>query len=175
MKVAAGDKVGSVEGDQEFVRMQEGFLWERALEFVCGGMGLDEAMDTAFKRYMVKTREHVTKQVSVQRDGVWMTPDAFDPVAGALESYKVTRRTLKNARTQEDFETNYWAWLVQEKSYCLAVGVDTVRWIVLWQAGDYSRGVGQGPQMLESTGVFTPEELVDNWRVVLVQAEALRA
>ena len=174
MKVAAGDKVGSVEGDQEFVRMQEGFLWERALEFVASGMSLDEAMDTSFKRYMIRTREHVTKQISVQKDGVWMTPDGFDPVAGALESYKVTRRTLRNARTEDDFVANYWAWLVQEKSYCYAVGVDTVHWIVLWQAGDYSRGVGQGPQMLESTAVFTPEELVSNWATVLQHAEALR-
>jgi hypothetical protein len=54
------------------------------------------------------------------------------------------------------------------------VGVDTVRWIVLWQAGDYSRGVGQGPQMLESTGVFTADELMENWRVVMKHAEALK-
>lgn len=174
MKVGVGENVGNVEGDQDNVRIQEGFLWESALEYVSSGMSLDEALDVAFKRYMVKCREHVTKQISVERDGIWMTPDAFNPVAGELESYKVTRRTLKNAKTQEDFEAHFWPWLVQEKSYCLAMGCDTVRWIVLWQAGDYSKGPGSGPQMLQCVATFTPEELVENWRVVLAQAEALR-
>jgi hypothetical protein len=174
MKVAMGEKVTGVEGDQEFVRMQEGFLWERALEFAAAGMPLDEALEVAFKRYMVSVRGSVTKQIAVERDGIHMTPDGFNPVTGELESYKVTRRTLRNARLQEDFETNFWPWCVQEKSYCLAVGVDTVRWIVLWAAGDYSKGPGSGPQMLTSVATFTAEELMENWRVVLKHAEALR-
>lgn len=174
MKVAAGENVGSVDGDQEGVRMQEGFLWESALEYVAAGMKLDEALEVAFKRYMAAIRSDITKQIKVEKDGIHMTPDAFDPVRGELESYKVTRRSLRKARTQEDFEQYFWPWLVQEKSYCYAVGVDTVRWVVLWQAGDYSKGVGSGPQMLECTAVFTPEELAENWRVVLNHAAAMR-
>lgn len=174
MKVAAGDKVDGVEGDQENVRMAEGFLWESALEYVAAGMGLDEALEVAFKRYMVAIRANVTKQVSVQRDGIWMTPDALDPERGLIESYKMTRRSLRNARTQADFEANHWIWCVQEQAYALACGVDTCRWIVLWQAGDYSRGVGSGPQMLECTATWTAEELVSNWQTVLMHAEGLR-
>jgi hypothetical protein len=174
MKIAMGEKVTGVEGDQEGVRIQEGFLFERALEYVASGMSLDEAMDAAFRRYMIKTREHVTKQISVQRDEIWMTPDGFNSTAGELESYKMTRRTLRNARTQEGFESNFWPWFVAEKGYCLAVGVDTVRWIVLWGAGDYSKGPGSGPQLLTSVATFTPDELVANWAVVLKHAEALR-
>ena len=174
MKVAAGENVGGIDGDQEGVRMQEGFLWESALEYVAAGMKLDEALEVAFKRYMIEVRSNITTQIMVEKDGIHMTPDAFNPTVGEIESYKVTRRTLRKARTQEDFEENFWPWLVQEKSYCYAVGVDTVRWIVLWQAGDYSKGVGSGPQMLESTAVFTPEELVENWRVVLAHAAAMR-
>jgi len=174
MKVAAGENVGGIDGDQEGVRMQEGFLWESALEYVAAGMKLDEALEVAFKRYMIEVRSNITTQIMVEKDGIHMTPDAFSPTVGEIESYKVTRRTLRKARTQEDFEENFWPWMVQEKSYCYAVGVDTVRWVVLWQAGDYSKGVGSGPQMLESTAVFTPEELVENWRVVLKHAEAMR-
>ena len=174
MKVAAGENVGGIDGDQEGVRMQEGFLWESALEYVAAGMKLDEALEVAFKRYMIEVRSNITTQIMVEKDGIHMTPDAFNPTVGEIESYKVTRRTLRKARTQEDFEENFWPWMVQEKSYCYAVGVDTVRWIVLWQAGDYSKGVGSGPQMLESTAVFTPEELVENWRVVLAHAAAMR-
>lgn len=174
MKVAVGENVGAIEGDQDGVRMQEGFLWERALEYVVCGMSLDEALEVAFKRYMVGIRAGITRQIGVEKDGIHMTPDAFNSVSGELESYKVTRRSLKRAKTQEEFEQSFWPWLVQEKSYCFAVGVDTVRWIVLWQAGDYSKGVGSGPQMLQATGVFTPQELVENWRVVLKHAEGLR-
>ena len=174
MKVAAGDKVDGVEGDQEGVRMQEGFLLESALEYVAAGMTLDGALELAFKRYMIAIRSGITRQVAVERDGIHMTPDALDPERGLIESYKMTRRSLRGARTQEDFEANFWIWLCQEKSYALACGVDTCRWIVLWQAGDYSRGVGSGPQMLECTATFTPEELLANWATVLMHAEALR-
>jgi len=174
MKVGVGENVGGIAGDQENVRMQEGFLWESALEYVAAGLPLDEALNIAFKRYMVNIRQGVTKQIKSERDGIHMTPDAFNPEAGELESYKMTRRSLSKARTQDGFEGNFWPWFVQEKSYCYALGVDTVRWIVLWQAGDYSKGVGSGPQMLTCTAVFTPKELVDNWTVVLKQAEPLR-
>lgn len=172
--MAVGENVGDVPGDQPFVRMQEGFLWEVALEYVAAGMGLDEAMDVAFKRYMVELRKGHTTQVRLEKDGIHMTPDAFNPTAGETESYKVTRRSLGRAKTKEEFETNFWPWLVQEKSYCHALGVDTVHWIVLWQAGDYSKGVGSGPQMLQSTATFTPDELVSNWNAVLRHAEALK-
>jgi hypothetical protein len=174
MKVAVGEKVEGPQGDQEGVRIQEGFLWETALEYMACGMPLDQAMDTAFKRYMVKCREGVTTQVAVEKDGIHMTPDAFNAVTGELESYKVTRRTLRKAKTQEEFCEHFWPWLVQEQSYCYALGVDTVRWIVLWQAGDYGKGVGSAPVVLSCTAVFTPEELVTNWQTVLKHAEGLR-
>lgn len=174
MKVAVGENVGDVPGDQPLVRMQEGFLWESALEYVASGMTLDEALEVAFKRYMCEVRKGACKQVKVEKDGVHMTPDAFDPVLGEIESYKCTRKSLRRAMVKEDFEENFWPWLVQEKSYAYALGVDTVRWVVLWAAGDYSKGQGTGPRMLTSVGVFTPEELVENWRVVMGHAEALR-
>ena len=174
MKIARGESVSSIPGEDPNLRMQEGFLFETALEYVVAGMSLDQALEAAFKRYMIELRKGVTKQVSVQKDGIWMTPDAFNPTAGECESYKMTRRTFRKAREQTDFEENFWPWLIQEKSYCLAMSVDTVRWIVLWQAGDYSKGVGQGPQLLQATAVFTPEELIANWRDVLKNAEGLR-
>jgi hypothetical protein len=172
MRVAVGEASGDVPGDQPNVRMQEGFLWEAALEYVVSGMSVDEALEVAFKRYMVAIRSGIARQVSVQKDDIWMTPDAFNGDRGEIESYKVTRKKLQ--RSQDEFESSFWAWVVQEKAYCLAMGVDTVRWVVLFQAGDYSRGPGSGPQMLESTGTFTPEELVENWRIVMKHAEGIR-
>ena len=54
MRVAAGERTGNVEGDQDGVRIQEGFLWESALEYMVGGLRLDEALEVAFKRYMTQ-------------------------------------------------------------------------------------------------------------------------
>ena len=175
MKQAAGEKLEGPEGEQEGLRMLEGFLWETAVEYILAGMTHDQAMEAAFRRYMLHVRRGMVRQVRLEQDGIKMTPDAFDPAEGRLESYKHTRRSLKNALTIESFSESFWTWFVQEQSYCLAAGVDSVRWIVLWAAGDYGKGPGTGPQALECTVTFTPDELLTNWhKVVLKHAEGLR-
>ena len=173
MKVAAGEKVGEIKGDQPMVRMQEGFLWETALEYMIGGLTLDDAIALAFKRYMVEIRGDMCTQIKLEKDGIHMTPDGFDKAKGELESYKCTRRSFAKAEAREDFEAYFWPWMVQEKSYAYALGVDTVRWIVLFQAGNYSKGRGTGPRVMEGTAVFTADELVENWRMVLENAEGM--
>ena len=174
MKVAAGEKVGAIEGDQPGTRMMEGFVWESALEYIASGMGLDEALETAFRRHMLAWRKDVCKQVTLEKDGVRMTPDGFIPGAGELESWKCTRRSFKKAARREDFEENFWPWVVQEQSYCYALGVDTVSWIVLFQAGDYGKGVGTGPVVKRATATFGADELAANWAVVMEYAKGLR-
>jgi hypothetical protein len=174
-KVAAGESVGEVDGDQPSVRVQEGFLWEVILEYVLAGCPVDEAVNIAFKRHMLHLRTGVVTQLRLELDGIHGTPDALDPNVPQLESYKSTRRSLRKARTTEDFEQNFWTWMMQEKGYCKMAGVQQVRWIVWWQAGDYSRGAGSGPQMLEATARFSAEELDANWRGVCAIAARMRA
>jgi hypothetical protein len=171
-KVARNENVGNIPGEQPWLRAQEGFLWETALEYMAAGVPRNEAMDMAFKRYALSLREGLVKQIVCERDGIVGTPDALNEALGQLESYKLTRRTLRKAR--EDFAENFWTWVMQEQAYCHMVGVDSVRWIVLWQAGDYSRGIGSGPQCLEKTGTFTVPELESNWKDMLAIAERLR-
>lgn len=167
MSAAAGEKVwGDAIDPSGSVIIQEGFLWETALEYVAAGMAIDAAFELAFKRYMVGLRSDIVTQIALEKDGIHMTPDGLDKANGQLESYKFTRRSLSRAKTQTEFETNFWKWIVQEKSYCYAAGVDTVRWIVLFQASDYGKGVGTFPVALQSAGQFTLEELVENWKVV---------
>ena len=168
MRAAANLPQGTPPGDQEGVRLQEGFLWESAVEYMIAGMTLDAALELAFKRYMLHLRSGIVKQVQLVKDDIHMTPDAFDKEAGALESYKVTRKKLPH--TQGEFEDKFWPWLVAEKGYCLAAGVDAVRWYVFFPAGDYSRGPGSGPKAVTSTSVFTLDELVENWKGVTAYA-----
>lgn len=175
MKIGMGDKVGPVESDtQPDLRLMEGFLFETALEYMHGGVPYDQAMDLAFKRMMMKVREGVSTQIHLEKDGIKMTPDGFNEKEGYLESYKLTRRTFRKAKTQQLFEENYWAWLCQEKAYAWALGVDEARWYVLFQAGDYGKGVGTGPICMTCQCTFTVDELKDNWDNVLKVAEGMR-
>lgn len=167
MRLAAGAPQGAPEGDQDGVRLQEGFLWEKVVELILGGHTQAEAWDFVWKEYLLRTlRGHVVTQLRLEKDGIHMTPDAWDPVAGILESYKVTRKKLPH--TQSQFEQNFWPWIVQEQAYALAAGVDSVRWYVFFAAGDYSKGPGTGPKAVTSLATFTPEELVNNWNAILV-------
>jgi hypothetical protein len=52
MKVAAGEKVGDIPGEQPWLRAQAGFLWEQAVEYTLAGTGFEDAMELAFKRMM---------------------------------------------------------------------------------------------------------------------------
>lgn len=173
-KVAAGESVADIPGDQPGVRIQEGFLFETIIEYVLAGAEFDEAAELAFKRYMLHLRKDVLRQVRLVKDRIRMTPDAIDPTVPEIQSYKSTRRTLRKARTQEDFEENYWHWIMADSGYAYAAGLDRVRWIVWWHAGDYSKGVGSGPQVLEMTARFSQDELVANWNGVLTIADRLR-
>lgn len=157
-------------------RFIEGFLWEVALEYMLSGIPLDEALEMAFKRHMVACRTGITKQIKLIKDGIHMTPDGFDDAAGVLESYKMTRKNFNKAKDQEAFEENFWPWIVQEASYCWAAGVDTARWIVLFQNGDYTHYKGPGtsdPKILTATATWEPGELASNWQVVLNHAKAM--
>jgi len=172
-KKGLGEKVGAIEGAQEGVQLIDGFLWEVALEYMCAGVGVDQAMDLAFKRYMTALRSDIVTQIKLEKDGIHMTPDGFNEKEGLMESYKCTRRSVKKATTEESFKENFWPWIVQEQSYCLAKGVDTARWIVLWQAGDYS-GAGTPPKILELTITWSLDELIENWGRVKAHAERMR-
>lgn len=174
-KVAAGESVSDVEGDQPGVRIQEGFLFETTIEYVLAGVEFDEAVDLALKRYMLSLRKGVLRQVRLVKDRIRMTPDALDPLVPCIESYKSTRRSLRHARTQDDFEANFWPWIMADAGYAYAAGLDRCRYIVWWQAGDYSKGRGTGPQVLECVVRWSAEELERNWHGVRTIADRLRA
>jgi hypothetical protein len=173
-KIAAGENVGEVPGDQPDVRVQEGFIFETVVDYTLAGVPFDEAVDLAFKRYALAVRPWL-RQIRLVKDRIRLTPDAIDPRVPEIVSVKSTRRSLRNARTQDDFESNFWTWVMADSGYALAAGLDRVRWIVWWQAGDYSKGKGTGPQVLEATARFSGDELEANWKGVCAIAARLRA
>lgn len=170
MMVAAGANVDDIPGEQPWLRAQCGFLWEVAVEYHVAGMPIDEAIELAFKRHMRALRQ-MARQVKLELDGVHMTPDGL--WGRASLSWKATWRGLGKADTLENFEDNFWKWMVAEKAYCHAMqkagmlpeGEATCRFEVLWVRGDY-RGAG-GPKTTGCEVTWTPEELQANWDVIL--------
>jgi hypothetical protein len=181
MKVAAGGNVSDIPGEQPWLRAQVGFLWEAAVEYVVAGMGIDEALELAFKRHMRALRV-MSRQVRLERDGIHMTPDAIE--GRALLSWKATWRGAGKAgygatdheEGLRDFEDNFWHWMVAEKAYAAAAqvagllpeGDATCRFEVLWVRGTY-RGAG-GPLALATEVTWSEAELRSNWDVVLKNA-----
>jgi hypothetical protein len=172
-KEGLGEKVGQPEGDQDGVRLIEGFLWETAVEYMLGGCGFDDAMGLAFKRYMRALRSDLTTQIKVEKDGIHMTPDGVDQEKGELESYKFTRKSFKKASKGSEFQANFWPWYMQESAYLWAMGYDTATLIVCFAAGDYTGGPGDPPKILQGTGVYSPEELKSNWDLIRRHAERM--
>jgi hypothetical protein len=166
IKIGLGESVSPVPGSQPGAHFVEGFLWETALEYLITGLSIDESIELAFKRYMVSLRSNIVTQIKLEKDGIHMTPDGFNAEEGVLESYKCTRKSFGSLSGLDTFEKKFWPWVMQEASYCYARGVDTARWIVLFQAGDYSLGAGSPPRILESTATWPLDELVENWRIV---------
>lgn len=186
MKRAAGESVDDIPGEQPWLRAQVGFLWETAVEYLLAGLGADDAIGLAFIRHMRALRP-LARQVRLERDGVHMTPDGIEG-GRTLLSWKATWRGAGKAGFGNpdlegglrDFEDNFWPWHVAEKAYAAAAqvagllppGEATCRWEVLWVRGDY-RGAG-GPKALACEVTWTPDELADNWKVILAHKERMR-
>jgi hypothetical protein len=153
MKIAAGEKVGDIPGEQPWLRAQMGFLWEAAVEYTIAGLSIDDALELAFKRHMRALRP-MARQVKLVRDGIHMTPDAvegeskyspgeFVPVSQpgetlvnsfigkTLLSWKATFRGAGKAgfgvadldEGLRDFEDNFWTWMVAERAYAAAAQI----------------------------------------------------
>lgn len=130
------------EGEPKWIRAQEGFLWEKALELVAGGMAIDPAMDIAFKRYMLQARAGIAKQIKFEYQGIHMTPDGYDPATKTLESYKLTSQSMRKGSSVESFHEHFRHWILQEGGYSVAARaagyeVEQVHWLVFWARGDY--------------------------------------
>ena len=198
IKIAAGEKVGDIPGEQPWLRAQCGFLWEAAVEYTLAGMGFEDAMELAFKRMMRALRSNLVRQVKLVRDGIHMTPDGIgrapaisrpdmvtcivaSPPTGPLYSWKLTWRSQGKAATLEDFEDNFWLWIMAEKAYAAAAQVSgllpegdaTCRFEVLWVRGDY-KGAG-GPKALTTEVTWSADELTENWCVVLAHRDRMGA
>ena len=151
MMVEAGSNVGTPEGEQDGLRAQIGFLWERAIEY-------------AWREYQQMTRP-VEHGVQLMLDGLWMSPDGVNRADDMIEEYKFTWKSRR--KWDEAAEVEFWHWMVQVKGYAHALGFRRARFLVFWAGGSYFKGnlpqIGPWQTVME----WTQAELDDNWQTVL--------
>jgi hypothetical protein len=133
-----------------------GFIWERVLEETLADLTV-----TADPSRFFRPGEQLF-------DGILATPDYADldfygdgSCVLGLEEWKVSWKSVKSIN---DYEKNFWRWLVQMKSYCLMLETLVARQRILFIVGDWRDDISPKCKTLEFT--FTEQELQENWAML---------
>lgn len=105
----------------------------------------------------------------VELDGIKMSPDAVWVYDDLLEEFKATWTSSNKPITERT------TWLWQTKAYCLALGLNKVRFRILHVNGSYHKGTGRcanGPCFKTWLVTYTDEELQENWKMIVSHAKA---
>jgi len=129
-----------------------GLLWERVLQIVM------------HDKYAIRP-----PQMCI--DGIWISPDGIglDPkgeVPLVIEEYKATWKSTKGSPLDN------FNYMTQIKSYCHAIDTTVAIMRIFYLMGDYR---GSGPIYRVARIVFTPQELDQNWQMVLKEKERMGA
>lgn len=142
-----GDR-GSEPDETAMTRIEAGFIFERALELAAMARRID----------ILRPGEFV-------RDGIICSPDGIAPEDWAIEEFKCTWKSSREAPQGKKF----WTWWVQIKAYCYVVGATRARLRALFVNGDYTSYV---PQLRAWQADFTARELEENWVMIRNHARA---
>lgn len=186
MKIANGENVSSIPGEDPALRPLIGFLYERVVDLIWMGVDYHEAFDQVWKEYwrVAKVdldRGKVVNQIRTSCDGILGTPDGLDLEKGRIESYKFTWRSKR--KWEEAAEEEFWPWLKSEAGYLYAINqtgwregdklhraeapIFTCRFFIFWANGGYSRKPGDGPQATYTDVTWGERELYENWQTLL--------
>lgn len=139
------------EHDQLYMAAEIGFMWEELLSFVFA------------ERFAHRIGETSLDGIIGSPDGVGLDPEDENKLI--LEEYKCTWSSAKRCPSE------VWKYLVQIKSYCHMLNLDTCIMRVLYLMGFYD---GQGPVYRVSRFEFEEEELEMNWQMITQKAEEMR-
>lgn len=133
--------------------MEVGFIWEDVLEHQFA------------QRMGNRPDEVVVDPIIASPDGIGLDPE--DDSRLVLEEYKCTWTS-----TNKDI-SGRWAWLVQTKTYCHMLGLDTVVFYCLHLCGNYRDK--REPTFLVYRIQYSERELAENWAMIVNNAGAVLA
>jgi hypothetical protein len=130
--------------DQGRITMEMGFLWERALEHAWG------------EQLGVRVGEIVVDGIIGSPDGLLVGSETV------LQEYKCTWMS-SNKAPEENFK-----WLLQTKAYCFMLECVKCQLHILHVNGDYRPPRAQYKVWNIE---YSPQELIDNWKVLVDHAK----
>lgn len=127
-----------------------GFLWER----VFARAHADSICTDDLVRPGEFTADNITGSPDLIRVSDWTLIE--------------TKCTWRSVRKFDSLERNFWAWLVQVKSYCHMIGTNTAEIHVFFVAGDWRPPV---PCVKSVRLEFTDREIQENWSMCVEHAK----
>lgn len=98
-------------------------------------------------------------------DGIACTPDRIDLTRPAIIE---TKCRWKSATKFSNLEKEFWAELMQVKSYCYVTGINEADLVVFFIAGDWRPPI---PCVRASNLVFSDLELQESWSQIVAHAK----
>ncbi len=145
------------------------------------GLMLETWVEKALAKYVGYGEQHLIYPGEMWVDGIGMNPDRYHTRDEKVVEYKATWRSLRKIEGLDGdlaldvFEELFYYYRWQVMAYCHGLGCLDADLVILFVNGDYSykepRG---GPQFRVIEMHFTEQEIADNWRNILANAEGLR-
>lgn len=140
---------------------------ERQTRFELGSSFEDAVAAALAERYSRSEPDRFARVGELERDGLIGTPDLLDVMDWAIIEIKLT--WMSSAHDVES--PKFWHYWVQLMAYCYMADSRVGRLHVCHVNGDY-RGV-RGPVYHIWEQRFTPQQLRDNWRMLLTHRQTL--
>lgn len=143
-------------------KIQTGMAFEEVLErsFYAGKSGIFRP-DPIF--VTVPTADNTVIPGGPQ--GIWLSPDGFDPELLAVQEFKLTWYSMNK---ECPYDEVYWPWLVQIKAYCFALDVLLAVLWVMYINGDYKPPKPRPPLVFGLE--FSQIEILENWSMLVNHA-----
>ncbi len=160
--------------------------------FAMFGFIFELLVEKALAAYLSFNQEDMIEPGEQECDGIFMTPDRFNPFLGkqgTVFEYKATWKSIGGSKTKPSifidgvrengldtdvFQERFWYWLMQLMEYCRALGTRRGTIVALFLNGDYTfREPYGGPQFLCIVFEFTEAEIEANHSMVVREAREM--
>jgi hypothetical protein len=150
MKKLDPKRYGNPVDDVARRRMELGMMYERFLE-----KALAEHISV----------HNMTRPGELCVDGIYMTPDGYDPETKTVYEYKLTWKSMfKDPDWDFSNDIKHMAWRMQSLSYLKALNANRLILTVFWVNGNYK---GYTPECVMYTYEPSEGEVERNWELIL--------